>query len=574
MATKIPIGTTAYFTSFVDGQGVGATAYYTYAEDQDTNFLLLRTTINQIIDEISALSGPNAIAALDAFLWDDEFNPITAPEQKYGVVGAASYEVSIEGGSTTLKCRKGQVYINGQRASLISDVTGIAGFGGAATLYLAVDVNGAPSIHDLAAQKALDIASVTWNGSAFTGSVTHLADVFFDGDSWAWLRDRAVTPNAATFGAYTFREGANRIRAIELKLAGQATGEEGESNAGPIVFLPGTAAAPSIVFGDGSTTIDSDSGWYRPSSGHWGFSSGGVLRYTLTDNGILFGYLGTASIPALRTANAGAYWPASAEFAIAAAGDLAMRWKSDTNRPQALIANGVVGYPSLALDQDENSGWYSPAAAESALALAGVKRFLFADGYLRIPDGVVGAPAIAFESDPDTGFYTPGVGRLATANAGVKSLELDAVGNLDLPTNSRVRGIRTATLSVSDNTTTIVSFTAADEFDVGSWHDHAGGSPGDQEFTVPAGGDGTYLLIAEFEWDDPAPVTTFLLEITLNAASIAKNICSCDTAWGEDMACTKILSAGDVVRFQVFQDNAPNSALDLLAARMSIVKLA
>ena len=574
MATKIPIATSAYFTSFFDGQGGGASNYFTYAEDEDTNFLLLRQTINQMIDEISALSGPNAIAALDAFLWDDQYNPITAPEQKYGVVGAASYEVSIEGGSTTLRCRKGQVYINGQRASLVSDVTGIAGFGGAGTLYIAVDVNGAVFIQDLPAQKALDIASVTWNGAAFTGSVTHLADVFFDGDSWAYVRDRAVTPNVATFSAYTFREGASRIRAIELFLAGQDTGEEGEAIDGPFVLFPGAVGAPSLVMGDGGSTIDSTSGWYRVGANRWAYSSGGVAQFFLESNGINFSNLGLVATPAVRSANAGLYFPNANEVALSASGDICLRCKSPTSLPQALVADGVVGDPGLGFDQEENTGLYRPGAAQLAVALAGAQAALFTAAAFRLPDGAVGAPGLTFLSEQTLGLYRIGTNRLGLATAGTLRAELDAEGNLDLPTNSRVRGSRTATQTIVDNTTTLVNFTAADEFDVGGWHDHTAGSPDDEEFTVPAGGDGVYLIIHEFVWDDPAPNTTFICATTLNGSLLAASRNSTDAGWADDTATVKALVAGDVIRMEVHQDHAPNSSLDLLAARMSIVKLA
>lgn len=617
MATKIPIGTAAYLTSFVDGQGTSAASYYTYAEDHDINYLLLRQTINQMIDEISAVSGPNAIAALDLVLWDDDVNPIAGGEQNYGVVGAASYEVSIEGGSATLKCRKGQAFVSGQRASLVSDQTGIAYVGGATTCYVAIDANGAVFISNVADDKSLDIASVAWNGSIFTGSVTHLADVFFDGDSWAEVRDRAVTPNSPTFGAYTFRRGAERIRALELFLAGQDTGAEGEPIAGPLVFLPGSVGAPSLVFGDGGSTIDTSSGWYRPSAERWAFSSGGVLQQTFGPSGIISAYLGTATDPAFRSSAAGLYFPASDEAAIGAAGELAMRWKSDTDRPQALIADGLVGFPSLALDQDEDSGWYSPAAAEWALSLGGVKRFHFAADYFRVPDGVVGTPSIAFESDPDTGFfldavgeiavalggvhrfhfalnqmhgpdgivslptyafendndtgmYSPGVGRLGFVTAGAKGGEFDAVGNLDLPLNfgAIVRRV-SGQPGIVSATPTSINWDTEDE-DRGGWI-----AVTSTDLTCPTDGDGLYLVTLEVEWPSNAsPVGYRDVWLEVGGTVYGHDRYDQWNAWPHYQTTDAIirLAATDVLLGRV--EHTQGAGQTLAAARLVVQKLA
>lgn len=566
MATKIPIGTTAYFTSFVDGQGGGASDYFTYAENFDTNFLLLRQTINQMIDEISAVSGPNAVAALDAFLWDDDENPITTPEQKYGVVGAASYEVSIEGGGTSLKCRKGQAYVQGQRVSLISDVTGITYVGGATTCYVAIDANGTVFISNTPDDKSLDIASVAWNGSAFVAPVTHLADVFFDGDSWAEVRDRAVTPGVATFAARTFRRGAERIRACELFLAGQDTGAEGESIDGPLVGLPGSAANPSIILGDGSTTFDTDSGWYRSSSGRWGFSSGGALRYALGPNGIVFSYLGTVSLPALRTANAGIYWPTAETLAIACQGNDVLRFKAPTSLPQALLVDGAVATPALALISDEDSGWYSPAAAEWALALAGVKRFHFAAGYLRIPDGVVGTPVLAFEADPDTGIYRPGANRLAFATAGAQRGEFDAAGNLDLPTNTGAIVRRAATQSIANATATSISWDTEDR-DVGNLI-----TVPSTNLTIPTDGDGLYLVTFALEWGASATGQREIwIEVGGTVYARTRNNAASSGTTNQSTSAILSLAAANVVLGRCQQNS---TAARLVTGRLTIQKIA
>lgn len=570
MATKIPIGTSAYYTDFAGGQGGGAGSYYTYAEDLDTDFLLLRQTINQMIDEISAVSGPNATTALDLVLWDDVDNPISAAELNFGVVGAASYEVSVEGGGT-LKIKKGQAFVLGQKVTLIADMTGVTSSGGAGTRWVAIDANGAVYIETAASGRALDIASVYWNGSQFVAPVTHLAEVFFDGDSWAEIRDRAVTPGIASLAAYTFRRGAERIRAMELFLSGHNTGAEGEAIAGPLVILPGTEGNPALILGNGTSTFDTTSGWYRPGADVWGYSGAGSLLLSLMATGLVFAQLGDAAGPILRhTGGAGLYFLNSGvEVGIACGADAVVRFKSASNNPQALIADGVVGAPSLALDTDEDSGWYSPAAAEWALALAGAKAFHFTAGALRIPDGAVGVPALTFESDLDTGIYSPGVGRLAVANAGAKSGEFDAAGNLDLPTNTGAIVRRTSSQTIAVATPTPISWDTEDR-DVGGLI-----TVTSTDLTIPSDGDGLYIMALEVEWAGTVTNTAFK-EIWIKAAGTAYGIQRYDTYYNAVHRHTTVavvpLSASDVVQGCVEHGEA--ATRDINSARFAIQKIA
>lgn len=571
MATKIPIGTSAYFTDFDGGQGGGAANYFTYAADFDTNFKLLRTTVNQIIDEVSAVSGPNATIALDVVRWEDDANPIDPAEPLHGVLGAASYEVSVEGGGT-LKIRKGQCLVNLQKCTLIADLTGITSSGGAGTRWVALDANGIPYIESAASQRSADLATVTWDGAQFTaGTVVHLMAVLFDGDSWAEVRDRAVTPDVATFAAYTFRRGAERIRALELFLAGQDTGAEGEDIDGPLVLLPGAAATPSIILGDGSTTFDTTSGWYRPGSGHWGFSSGGVLRYTLTNNGIVFAYLGTPSLPALRTTLAGIYWPATDELAVGCEGDLCMRWRSDTgDKPQALVADGDVSDPGLGFDQEENTGWYRPGAGQLAAALAGVQKLLLNANSVLAPDGVVGTPAFGFLSEAGLGIYRLGTDRLGFATADTLRAELDAEGNLDLPTNMGAIVRRAAAqTAIVTATPTNISWDTEDR-DIGGWIAVTA-----TDLVVPTGGDGLYAVTLEVEWSNEATPTGYR-EIWVEAAGTAYGRQRHDYGVDEDFphATSTIvpLVATDVVRGVVEHTQGANSGIE--GARLAIQKIA
>jgi hypothetical protein len=198
--------------------------------------------------------------------------------------------------------------------------------------------------------------------------------------------------------------------------------------------------------------------------------------------------------------------------------------------------------------------------------------------------GAVGAPGLILTDgttfDATSGLYRPGANRLGVATSGVQSLEVDAQGNLDLPSNARVKGVRTAVLSVADNTPTLVSFTAADAFDVGAaaWHNAGGGAPGDQEFTVPTGADGLYQIVAAVEWAAPATATDWLIEITVNGTADQdklENSTALAKPWSDQLSIVRTLAAGDVVRLRVTQvDTVGTAALDLQTASIAIVKIA
>ncbi len=454
--------------------------------------------------------------------------------------------------------------------TLIADLTGLTSSGASGTRWVALDANGAVYIEELADQRSLDVASVTWNGTIFTGSPTHLAHVLFDGDSWAEVRERAVTPDIATFAAYTFRRGAERIRALELFLSGHSTGAEGEAIAGPLVGLPGTEANPSIILADGSSTWDTDTGWYRYGAGQWGFSGGGSLRFRLSSTGMLWSLLGSAANPAIRATSAGVYFPSAQEIALAAETQLVIRCKAPTSLPQALFPYGTVAAPGIGFDQDEDTGLYAPAVGELAVTLAGTKRFHLAADQARFRDGAVGAPALAFDADLDTGFYRPGDNRLAAATAGVPRLELDAAGNLDLPTNMGAIVRRaSAQTSLASGSSHQISWDTEDR-DIGGWI-----AVTSTDLTVPSDGDGLYAITLEVVWDNAA-TPAGLRECWIEAAG--SNYCPhVYDAWAdrdhELHSCTIVsLSASDVVRGIVRQSQG--SALDLLEARLAIQKIA
>ncbi len=504
MATKIGAAP-SYFTDFAGGQGAGISNYFDYPDDHDTNATVVKATINQMIDEISALSGPNAVVSLDLVLWDDADNPISGAEQNEGVVGAASYEVSVEGGGT-LKVKKGQAFVVGQRVSIPSTLTGLTSSGGSGTRWVAIDANGVVSIQDLAAQKALDIASVTWNGTIFTGTPTHLADVFFDGDSWAELRDR--TAAGTSFPAVTFRRVSERFEALEQSLSAAVGG------AALIALPPGVVGDPGLVFSDGAGAADTTTGWFRPAANVWAYAVAGVEMLRLNSAGIEIVPLGSAATPVIR---------------IGAAAD---------------------------------DGFYSPGVAQLSVALAGAQAFAFAAGYGRGGLGVVGAPAFSFLARTDTGLYSPAAGVVALSGGGELAIKAGSIaaGGVALPNILRCKATNAggAPQNLTDATWEAIELDQSEAFDVGGWHD-LGTNP--SRFTCPTNGDGLYMVVAHAHFSDPGTPTNnrgirFAINGTFDPSSemLVPSTVGIETAL--DTTILVELVATDYVEVEAFEDGA------------------
>lgn len=341
MATEIPTGTPAYLTSYATGQGGGVSDYFTFDDDLDTNFVLLRTTINQMIAEISAVQGVNAVFAYDLIFWDDASNPIDPAGLNSGVIGASSYEITVNAGALDIK--KGVAAIGGNRVTLVSDLTGVTSSGGAGTRYVAIDFNGQVFIETAAAQQAFDIATVAWDGAIFTGSPTYLAEVFVDGDAWAELRNREDAGGG--FGATVFRRVVSRFEALEQTLGVVVGG------ASVIAVPPGSAATPGLIQKDGAGAADTTTGWFRQAANVWAWAASAVEIVRFLASGIRFSIAGSVGTPILsRTADTdtGLYFPALDQVALTAGGAESVRGAS--------VAAGGAAFPTALRCEATNIG--------------------------------------------------------------------------------------------------------------------------------------------------------------------------------------------------------------------------
>ena len=494
MAAKIVVGLATYLQDFDNLQGGLRTNPYTqYATDLDTSFTTLRTTINLMIDELAAVQGPNAGLGVDLLVFNDperlssgEPND-AAGANLSGFVGIASGEVAVTGGGSNEITIDAGTYLVGGTAVRSTTGATIVGTGGAGTRYVSIDLNGAYYVSATAGAHSMDLWSITWNGTAYTGGFTRRQQVFFDGDEYEAMRARpAAGTSPITLPALRFETFHDRLEAIERLLAGFATDNKGNALGQP-ALRAGTQGAPGLAF-----ESDPNTGIYQAAADQCAITTGGAVRLTCTSTTI----------------------------------------------------TATVSFHGFA--------------------------------------GSLGDPTYGFSGDANTGMFSDVADTLKFATNGVLAGQFDPQGNLDLPTNARVQGVAPSQ-SIADNTATLVDFSSADTFDQGNgtdtWHNHASGTLATrQEFTVPTGCDGTYMISVFWQWASPTNATQITIEVTINGtaqAEVVQDRITATTARAGSLSMVKVLAATNVLRVRVTQDDTGGaSALNLTACTFSIVKIA
>lgn len=499
MAAKLGVAP-SYFTSFVDGQGLGAINYVNYAVDLDTNFAVIKVTVNDMIDEINAVNGTNFLVSFDLAQFSDTDNGLFN-FQAQGVLGGHSYSVAINGGDTTqVIVQKGQAIAQAQRAKSDS-VVNLTGFGGASTLFVAIDGLGTPTINATSGSQVLDIASITWDGAQFTGTVTQLAHIFWDGDEYTRMRyrpdDSAIwatggTPALANHKA--FRVFADRVQALERMITGRNT--ELDTTALPVMGFTGTAPLPGLIGTDGAGVRDTTTGFFRVSANLIGFSAlaGESLRFSSQGLSVKLGTPALPSIHFLGDTDSGMFRQAANVIGFATAGVERIRISSAGIQ---VVPLGTVGAPSFAWTTATNTGLYLESTTRLAFATGGVKALeLDATQHVLGIDGTALRPTFSFLNDTDSGFRSAGADRVALVTGGADALEVDAAGNTDLILQTR--GEATATNFNLLTGTPLLSITLdAEVRDVGGSF-----APSSADIVIPTDGDGTYLVCLEVDFDE------------------------------------------------------------------------
>lgn len=528
MATKLGVAPN-YFTDFAGGQGVGASNYFTYAQDLDTNFAAIKVSVNALIDEVQAVGGTAAVIAFDLFQFNDPLGPFG--QQLQGVIGAHSYALSFPA-SNEIQVERGQAVLQGARgvSNSVVNFTGITGDG---DKFIALDAGGVPFLETASGQRILDVAKVTMTGgSLVASSLEQLAHIFQDGDdddlgrhrptqSAVYVEGSSASSGVLRTGFKAFRRLAGRFEALERMVIGLTT--DGDGDALPNMGIQGgSAASPGLILTNGSGTRDTGTGLYRLAANVIGFAVSGAERMRINSTGVK-------------------------------------------------LQNGSEANPSLAAQGDTDTGLrFGSGFVNLVAAGADVLRAAAGQALLNVL-GVVGAPALSFEGDEDTGLYSPGANRLGLVTAGAEALEVDPQGNVDLPLQTRGIARRAAVQNIATGTTLLnVSFDTEDEDIGGSF------APTSADFTVPTGGDGRYGVALTVTFDESSSTSP-------NANDRGAAVEFAGTSLGFDSRRARVagdteitvyaeanLTAGQIFRGQAFQDSG--GAMDV-TARMTWRKL-
>ena len=197
--------------SFVDGQGVGFSNYFVYAEDHDQNYTDIENIVNTINAEISAFAGQNSPLITDI---------LQAPTlvRTTGFIDEESFApTAFVSGDTQFQIPAGIALTASGRVQTTATFT-LTGGGAAGARFFALQINGTITIETVASQGVMDLYSVNWNGATFdTGTETRLETIIPGGED---LRDQQTVVGGVTIPAQTHDRLANRYENIERVLNG------------------------------------------------------------------------------------------------------------------------------------------------------------------------------------------------------------------------------------------------------------------------------------------------------------------------------------------------------------------
>jgi hypothetical protein len=565
--------------SFTTGQGAGAANYVTYAPDLDFDFTAIENLVNQLESQLVGIQGPNVLLGLDILQSDD---PATTPDELEGRIGAHSYIVTINASPALLNVSTGVALVDDKRVELVASAIGLVGpGGGASTHYVALDINGVPSIKTSAGQGAADIARATWNGTIYTAisqwpTVTDVIPVFFDGDDYA---DQQTVVGHATVGVgvQTHTKVANRFENVERALRGHtANVVAGGPALGPVALIRGTAAAPGLIqtAGDG-VTFDTGTGLFRQALNAIGFATAGVERARLNASGQLLMQAGTDALPAyafLADPDTGMFSSGGGVFSITIDGTATFGFGP---AGFTIVTAGSAAVPALKFGGTDIDGFFF-GTDFVAVTTSGVERARFGLNTLA-------SPAIGIAGDANTGFRQSAADTINVVTGGVEAVQYNPQQQQISSTFHRVKALRTATQSITsadvdtDGNLVAVNLTAADVFDVGGLHDPV---TNPDRVTVQTGGAGLYYLQGDVRWAVAANAGERRAALTLNGAttviegaSVIRNSVSLTDECHMQVSCVAVLAATDIVRLSVAQEDSVAAAVDVLRASLTAVKL-
>ncbi len=499
--------------SFVDGQGAGAGAYVTYAEDLDSNFSTLEGAFNSLNAEVRSFAGNNAALVTDLILSSD-------PVILTGFVGVDSFApVAFLTADTQIQIPLGIAFtatLGRLGSNLASTFTGT---GASGDRFFALQGDGSITQETVALQGVMDLYSVNWNGASFdTGTLARLEEILVDGDDFQnqKIQEDFGQGSDSAIPAFTYDQIASRLNDFGRLMGGElASSDPDQAALNPMAFA-GAVATPGFIPGNG-TDYEADAGLYRASAIAWGASLGGLTAWEL------------------RT----------------------------ILEPQLAVRGGtVLASPNYAFttDLDTGLGW---VVSDEYRLIAGsleVAR-IFNDGGavgLGLANGTAANPPLTLQAERDKGLYSSGTDSVGLATNGIAAAAWNASQQRTSPTQGRASASR-ATFNIANNAITAVDLTT-EQYDVGAYHDN---STNPDRMTVPAGGDfdGNYSVKGTVTFDESTSATPNVgdrgVQITLNGAVVAES--RWDSAIAGDNAGAPAIDldlvAADIVRVTAFQDS-------------------
>ena len=217
--------------SFVDGQGIGAADYFTYAEDHDSNYIAIEAAYNQLNQEVRSLGGQDAPLAIDLLT-------AKSPPLLTGFIDDNSFApVTFSAGDTTINIPDGVAVTTVGRVEALSPFA-LVGSGGAGARFVALQLNGLMTLETLALQGVMDLYSVDWDGAIFTtATLLRLESIMPGGDDFQDQLTVTGVPGGA-IPAQNHDRIANRLENLERALNGLRTNVvPGGPAIGPVLSL-------------------------------------------------------------------------------------------------------------------------------------------------------------------------------------------------------------------------------------------------------------------------------------------------------------------------------------------------
>ena len=185
-----------------------------------------------------------------------------------------------------------------------------------------------------------------------------------------------------------------------------------------ILNINGSQGVPSIAFINSQTT-----GIYRAGTNIMGFSSGGVLKFTIAPT-----YIhsvnphwfsdGSVSAPAMTfnsETTTGFYRVGSGQIGISTGGATSAVFSSSG----ILLTDGSATAPSISFISATNSGIYRNASGDVAISRAGVVIAYARTNQFVVRTGSAAVPSLTFDTRPTDGLYSVASGQIGISTGGV-----------------------------------------------------------------------------------------------------------------------------------------------------------